>query len=119
MSYCYEIFKSDPSIERRRGAVELLRVVADRRALPWIAEFLENDDGLIQCWGVGVLDQLLWSRLIEPEDGEELLQTAERLPNEAVKERVEFIRGFLADRDARTPDPAGNDLPLMRQPLPS
>ena len=39
MIRCYEIFKSDAGLERRRTAVELLRVVADRRVLPWIEEF--------------------------------------------------------------------------------
>lgn len=40
MEYCYEIFKSARPLEDRRSAVELLRAVADGRALAWVSEFL-------------------------------------------------------------------------------
>jgi hypothetical protein len=98
MSRCYEIFKNDPRIEDRRASVELLRVVADRRALPWIPEFLGDPDSSIQACGVGVLDQLLWSELIEQEEAEDLLKSAEQHGNGAVRERAEFIRSFLRTR---------------------
>ena|SRR5580658_10085010 len=98
MSYCYEIFKGPREIEDRRLAVELVRVVADRRALPWISEFLEDQDLQIQAWDIGVLDQLLWSELIEPDEAEDLLRAAGQHENEAVRERAEFIRGFLRAR---------------------
>jgi hypothetical protein len=98
MQYCYEIFKGPRSLEDRRMAVELIRVVADHRAIAWVKEFLQDKDTHIQVWGVGVLDQLLWSRLIEAEEAEDLLRMAERHKNEAVRERAEFIRRFLADR---------------------
>lgn len=49
MSYCYEIFKAQGKIETRRSAVELLRVVADRRALPWVSEFLEDGTRRFRC----------------------------------------------------------------------
>ena len=97
-AYCREIAKSPNDIETRRTAVELLRVVADRRALPWVAEFLDDPDAGVQGWGIGVLDQLLWSVLIEPEEAEEILGRAERHENEAVRERAAFIRSFLRDR---------------------
>src|SRR5262249_50830690 len=86
------------SLEDRRMAFELVRVVADCRALPWVAEFLDDEDTDIQVCGVGVLDQLLWSRLIEPEEAEDLLRMAERHQNGAVRERAEFIRSFLGAR---------------------
>jgi hypothetical protein len=102
MSYCYEIFKGPHPIKTRRTAVELLRAVADRRPLPWVSEFLADEDADIQAWGAGVLDQLLWCELIEPEESEDLLRTAEQHENELVRKRAEFIRGFLhtcAERD--------------------
>jgi hypothetical protein len=98
MRYCYDIFKSDLPIEIRRSAVELLRVVADKRAVDWIYEFLNDDDLEIQSWGAGVLDQLLWSELIYPEEIEHLLVKAETHSNIGVRERAEFIRGFLRKR---------------------
>ena len=98
MSYCYEIFKAHGEIEIRRMAVELLRAVADRRALPWVSEFLEDEDALIQVWGVGVLDQMLYKYLIEPEEAEDLLRKAEQHGNEAVRDRAGCIRDCLCFR---------------------
>jgi len=98
MARCRELATLPNRIETRRSAVELLRVVADRRALPWVAEFLEDEDAQVQSWGIGILDQLLCSNQIEPEEAEVLLQQAVRHENGAVRERAEFIRGFLRDR---------------------
>ena len=97
MSYCYEIFKGSQELEIRRTAVELLRVVADRRAVPWIREFLYDSDPEIQSWGIGVLDQLLFSKLVESEEAEDLMSAAEVHPNEAVRECAERIRLYLRD----------------------
>jgi HEAT repeat protein len=99
MSYCYEIFKTHEDIETRRIAVALLKHGADRRALPWISEFLEDEDAQIQVWGVSVLDQMLFSYLIEPEEAEDLLRKAEQHENEAVRERADDIRGYLCRRE--------------------
>src|SRR5215831_16738374 len=52
MKYCYEIFNGPRFLEDRRMAVELVRVVADHRALSWVAEFLDDEDSQIQFWGV-------------------------------------------------------------------
>ena len=98
MSYCYEIFKGQQELENRRAAVNLLRVVADHRALPWIKGFLDDSDPVIQSCGIGVLDQLLWSELVEPEDAEEFIQAAETHGDQHVRERAEFIRHYLHDR---------------------
>src|ERR1041385_4743641 len=40
MARCRELATPQNDIETRRSAVELLRVVADERALPWVIEFL-------------------------------------------------------------------------------
>jgi HEAT repeats len=100
MARCRELAALSNETETRRSAVELLRVVADRGALPWVAEFLDDSDSHIQSWGIGVLDQLLWSELIEPEEAEELLERAAHHENGAVRERAEFIRSFLLARRA-------------------
>ncbi len=42
MERCYEIYHSNADIDQRRAAIELLRVVADERVLPWIEEFLSG-----------------------------------------------------------------------------
>jgi hypothetical protein len=98
MIRCRELSQIPNDIETRRSAVQLLQVVADRRALPWVAEFLDDEDPGIQTWGIGVLDQLLWSELVEPDEAEAVLGRAERHDNSAVRERTEFIRSYLQER---------------------
>jgi hypothetical protein len=94
MVYCYEIWRSSRPIEDRRSAVELLRVVADRRALGWVGEFLADEDADIQGWGVLVLDQLLYSGLVA-EEAEPLVVGAETHPNPEIRERAKILRGYL------------------------
>jgi hypothetical protein len=103
MAYCYEIWQSARGIEDRRTAVELLRVVADQRALSWVNDFLDDQDQGIQSWGVGVLDQLIWSGLVPPEEAEPPLSKAEAHSNPAVRERAEFIRDYLRARQGQAP----------------
>jgi len=98
MAYCHDIWRGSASIEARRAAVELLRVVADHRALGWVEHLLADEDEVIQHWGVGVLDQLLWSYLVSPEEAEPLLTRAETHSAATVRERAEFIRGYLRSR---------------------
>jgi hypothetical protein len=95
MEYCYRIYKTDQDIERRRFAVELLRVVADKRALVWIPEFLYDEDSAIQEWGMGIVDYLSLRGLIEFEDVKDLLKFAKKHPNIAVKERAKIARNNL------------------------
>jgi len=96
-AYCHEIATTANDILARRTAIHLLRAVADRRALPWVSEFLDDPDPEVQSLGLGVLEQLLWSDRIEPEEAGELLERAECHENEAVRERAAIIRGFLRD----------------------
>ena len=52
MRRCHEIFKADEPLDDRRAAVELLRVVADRRVLDWVPALRGNPDPDIQTWGI-------------------------------------------------------------------
>jgi hypothetical protein len=98
MARCHELATPPNELETRRTAVELLRVVADRRALPWVSEFLDDEDPQVQNWGIGVVDQLLWSELIDPEEAEEVLERAERHKSAVVREQAESIRRYLRKR---------------------
>ena len=100
MKHCYDIYKSERDIETRRMAIELLRVVADERALNWVAEFLGDEDSGIQTWGVEVLEQLISSGSVEVEDAEQLLLKAETHANILVRERAELIRENLNRAEA-------------------
>lgn len=105
MQRCYEIYRFDANIEYRQGAIELLRVVADARALDWIEEFLADPDPSIQNCGIGVLDQLVFGGGIRNsetamETAERLLTLAEQHENSYVRETADSIRASLAMSEA-------------------
>lgn len=101
MERCYEIYKNDPDLGNRRMAVELLRVAADRRVLPWIEEFLNDEDQSIRAWGFGIVDQLLWSKLIEENEVSHLIELVEKSSDDYLREKAVFVRGFLRDRQVQ------------------
>ena len=100
MLCCYEIYCDNDDIEVRRSAIELLRVVADGRVLPWIPEFFTDPDEGIQMWAAGIVDQLLWSNLVDADDCVDILKAMAEHQNHLVRERHDFIQSFLASRDA-------------------
>jgi hypothetical protein len=96
MEECYKIFQESENIEEKRDAVELLRVVADERALKWIPEFLEHEDSGVQNWGIGIVDQLVFSRICHQDDVVEILDIAIAHPNKYVREKSEEIYSRLS-----------------------
>lgn len=93
--YCYELSRSGEGLETRRLAVELLRAVADERALCWVDEFLEDDGAEIQAWGAGVLEQLCYWGLVDVGDAEALIEKMEMHVNEGVREQARLIRELV------------------------
>jgi hypothetical protein len=96
---CLEVWRSSFVAADRQMAVELLRVVATGDDLWLVAEFLADADAGVQLWGIGVLDQLAWSNLVEREDVMPILALADGHLNPEVREKAEFIRDFLRDRE--------------------
>lgn len=92
MKRCYEIYKTSENSEWKAAAVELLRVVADKRALKWIKEILEDSNPTIQNWGIGIIDQLTFSGRVFPEDVMPLIEEAEQHSNTYVKEMASKIK---------------------------
>ena len=95
MEECYLIFKSHPDVLHKRFAVELLRVVADRRALEWVQEFLQYNDSEVQQWGIGVIDQLFFSELCYEEEITDILEIAIKHSNIFVREKAEDIQSMV------------------------
>jgi HEAT repeat protein len=91
MKHCYEIFKCSKSLDARRSAVELLRVVGDRKVLEWIPEFLSDPDKNIQSWGIGVIDQLLFWELVFDEDVKSILESALNHDNSYIREQAKIL----------------------------
>jgi hypothetical protein len=100
MQRCYEIYRDGKDLGDRRAAVELLRVVADRRALPWVQDFLQDPDPVIQQWGMGLVDWLAWCELIEPDETRSILDSARQHENPHVREKISFIESYLGKREA-------------------
>jgi hypothetical protein len=75
--------------------VELLRVVADHRALPWVEDFLADSDPQIQIWGVLVVDQLLIANLVDRLSCEPVLSRARGHRNKRVRDMVARIEDQL------------------------
>ena len=100
-NYCYLIYQSDPNPERKNMAVWLIKHLAVKKSYDWIEEFI-NDKNVIG-WGIGVLDQLLWTKKIDYEDEkikvDYLLNLAIENSNGELKENVDFINEYLNERD--------------------
>jgi hypothetical protein len=100
-NYAYSIYQSDPNPERKNMAVWLIKHLAVKKSYNWIEEFL-NDKNVIG-WGIGVLDQLLWTEKIDYEDEkikvDYLLNLAITNSNGELKENVDFINEYLNERD--------------------
>lgn len=103
MEECYKVFKDSESEQERIDAIELLRVVADERALQWIPEMLSCEIEGVQNWAIGIVDQLVYSELCFEEDVRALLDGLREHPNSYVREKVEYIESMIKasnERDA-------------------
>ena len=112
--YCYEVYRSEASLEARRTAVELLRFIADSRALPWVEEFLATEDEEIQDSGLALIDQLLFSSRVFPEECMPLLDTAEQHANSHIRVRAAEIKRSLQSTRSRN-----NESPLLPETEPA
>jgi len=95
MEECYKIFNTDENIQSKRDAIELLRVVADRRVLSWVPEFLAFEDEGVQNWAIGIIDQLVFSDLCFEEEVTDILESARSHTNQYVREKTEEILSML------------------------
>ena len=102
MQRCHELFLTGTDLDTRRSAIELLRVVADRRALPWITDYLADPDAQIQFWGAGIVDQLLYSGLIELEECESLLQAMSVHTHPKIREQYEALMELTSSSASAT-----------------
>jgi HEAT repeat protein len=101
MQHCYKIFQHSDDLDARQSAIELLRIIADRRVLEWIPEFLADPDPSIQAWGIGVVDQLLFSDFLEDDEAQPILAAALHHQNPYVREQATML---LKPREERNSD---------------
>lgn len=100
MKHCYEIYKNTNDIEVKRSAVELLRVVSDRRVLEWIPEFLSDPDEGVQNSGIGVVDQLLFWQILHDEDVRPILESAMNYSSEYVRKQARWLLSAEDEQDS-------------------
>ncbi len=91
IDHCYAIYKSDAALENKISAIELLRIVADKRVIAWIPKFLQDPNKEIQSWGAGIVDQILQDQIVEIEEVAEVLSLMKAHPNEQVRVTSKFI----------------------------
>ena len=97
--YAYKVYKTCEG-EKADRAVWLIKHLANPISLNWVEEFL-TDKNVIH-WGVGVLDQLLWTEQIPYDDkAKSLLLLADSNSNGQLKEQTDFIRKYLDERNSR------------------
>jgi hypothetical protein len=99
MQRCLEIYEESDDVDARRTAIELLRVVADHRVVDWIDRFLDDPDESIHGCGAGIVDQLLWSNLVQPDACAHLLEKMKVHSSEQVRETYAFVTKYLRSRE--------------------
>ena len=98
-NYAYQVYKTSDG-ERAEQAVWLIKHLANPISIDWLEEFL-NDKNVIN-WGIGVLDQLLWTEQIPFDDkAKSLLELANTNSNRQLKEQTDFIRKYIEERNSR------------------
>jgi hypothetical protein len=107
---CLEIYRGDPDPRRRVLALEALRWTADSDVLPVLHELYRDPDPAVQRAGVALLDQLLWTGSVFPDQGELFLRLAEEHANPYLPEAAAMIRDYLARRGdlKAAPAPTGS-----------
>ena len=98
MERCYEIYKGDPASYRAAAAVFLLSEMADERVLPWVREFLDDDNEGHRWNGLMALRMILEGPLGDEEiaTAKKLLAKAESDAGQRLRERAVEIRHQLA-----------------------
>jgi hypothetical protein len=99
---CLEIWKSDPDVERRRGAVELFPVVVWADDLSLIGELLSEPDPLVPWSGIRSLSQLAYAGEIGERNSGRYLRHFSEIEGDGelqLDQELAFAREFLAGLD--------------------
>lgn len=92
MERCRKIFRDFDDLQEQADAINLLQVVADRRVLDWVPEFMASGNDGVRVWAIGIIDQLLIMKgEIELEEAMPLIEKALADPYQAVRSRAQQI----------------------------
>ena len=111
MNRCNEIFLTTNDYETASFAICLLQVVADRRVLDWIPQYLASANKGARIWGLGIVDQLLiMNEEITLNEAMPLIETGLIDPDESVQRQarqiLEMVEGEKQLRDDKIGNPA-------------
>lgn len=95
--YAYSVYKNSNRKDKSELAVFVIKEIAHPKSIRWVEEFLEQD--YTAAFGLGLLDQLLWTDKIEScKETERLLNIASKKLNGDLNEQVDFIKGYLIQK---------------------
>ncbi len=95
--YAYQIYRNSAG-NKAAQAVWLIKHIAHPISKEWVPEFL-NDKNVIG-WGLGVLDQLLWTEQIQFDESiQSLFDLAIKNSKGQLQEQVDFIKEYLDQRE--------------------
>lgn len=100
MEIAYQEYKTGNK-EYAASAVGLIKDICHPRALDWVYEFLRDDE--VAIWGIGIIDQLIWSNTIKWDDPRvaSLLEVAKSHHDENVRRQAEFIQEYVSKDNDR------------------
>ena len=94
--------RNHEDVEVRRMSAWLIKHLHVKESFNWLEEIIGDSDGAVASWGLGILDQLLWTEIIhyevEKEQVEYLFQFALERSDGKMQETIDFIRGYIEQR---------------------
>ena len=98
MDRCREIFLAPSDEQEAADAINLLKMVADRRVVDWIPEFLASENVGVRVWTLGILDQLLvMQESISPEEAMPFFKQALADPSQTVRDQASSFLDEFAE----------------------
>jgi hypothetical protein len=100
MERCREIFREPSDGQEAADAINLLKMVADRRVLSWIPEFMQSENVGVRVWTLGILDQLLiMQEAITPKEAAPFFKQALADPSKDVRDQASQFLDDFADEE--------------------
>jgi hypothetical protein len=95
LDYAYQRYQ-DSEDGDRIPPIFVIKHMCNPKSIEWIGQFLDDEN--MATWGVDVLDQLLFSRRVQPDDERvvTLLRRAETHRNRDVREKAGMIKEYLS-----------------------
>jgi len=98
--HAYSTYKNSGDQTKKSNAVWLIKHLKTKESYKWVEEFINDEN--VAIWGLGLLDQLLWSEIIDYEEEKErvdyLINLASKKNDPLLDENISFIRNYLKER---------------------